>query len=402
MAGALDGLHVLDLTQGDGAPFCAMQLGDGGADVVKVEPVAGDWSRRLGPPFDHEDGSLYLSQNRNKLSVALDLERPEGRAIVRELAKRADVLVHNFPKAADAARLGLDYATLERDNPRLVYCDISTLGRTGPEADIPQTDFTMQARAGIQRFVGQRGEEPVRFGSNYIGVSASMYAMQAILAALFWRKRSGQGQSIETSYLSTAMAGQQNYLTSWSDPDEMTQGSFYTSHLEPPSHGLETQDIRIEMGLQYATDPNATEHLLEWLGLLDRVLAENPSLKGRTIGGRGDQVIVMPYIAEGFKQRNYAELSVKLDELGMMFAPIHNYGSMLADPGVLEQGVLTTVQHPVRGETRQMAPAWTLDGTPSTVRLAPPLLGEHTDEVLRAIGYDAAKIAALRADGVIR
>ncbi|MEX2445742.1 MAG: CoA transferase [Dehalococcoidia bacterium] len=402
MAGPLAGLRVVDLTEGDGAPFCAMQLGDAGADVVKVERLSGDWARRLGPPFDHEDGSLFMGMNRNKRSVAVDLDRPDGLAVVQDLVRGADVLVHSFPRAGDAARLGLDYDTLAAVNPGLVYSDISVLEREGPEADRPATDFTLQARAGIHRYVGQRGEEPVRFGSNYVGVTASLYAMQAIVAALFWRRKTGQGQKVETSYLRAIIATQQNYLTSFSDPDDTSGGGFYTSHMEPPSHGLATKTRSIEMGLQYATDPDAAEHLLEWLGVLDEVREAEPSLADRPIGGRGDQALIWPYLRRAFLERPYEEIAEKLDELGMMFAPIHDYGSLYADPGVLEAGVLSSAEHPVRGTVPQVSPPWVLDETPAEVRLAPPLLGEHTDEVLAELAYDAARIGVLRDEGVIR
>lgn len=185
MTAPLEGIRVLDLTEGDGAPFCAMQLGDAGADVIKVEPLDGDWARRLGPPFDDGDGPLFMSMNRNKRGVAIDLDREEGRAIVREIAASADILVESFPRASDAERLGLDYGALSAANGGLIYCDLSTLERRGPDADKPATDLIVQGRSGLTRFTGERGQEPLRFGSNYAGVTASMYAVQAILAALF-------------------------------------------------------------------------------------------------------------------------------------------------------------------------------------------------------------------------
>ena len=176
MTGPLAGIRVLDLSEGDGAPFCAMQMGDAGADVVKVEGLEGDWARPLGPPFDDADGPLFLGMNRNKRSIALDLDREEGLAVVRDLAASADILVESFPKAADAARMGLDYDTLSAANDGLIYCDLSPLGRQGPNADKPATDLIVQGISGVTRFAGERGTEPVRFGSNYAGVTASMAA----------------------------------------------------------------------------------------------------------------------------------------------------------------------------------------------------------------------------------
>ena len=299
MAAPLHGVRVIDLTEGDGAPFCAMQLGDAGAEVIKVEPLAGDWARPLGPPFDHGDGPLFMGMNRNKRSIAVDLEREAGRSIVRELAARADVVVESFPKASDAARLGLDYDTLSSANRGLILCDLSLLERQGPKADKPATDLILQGTAGITRFVGARGEEPLRFGTNYAGVTASLYAMQAILAALFWRRRSGLGQQVATSYLRALVATQQNYFTSFSDPD-VASGGFYTAHLEPPSRGYPTKDRRIEFTFAYARGANTIERFFEAFGLTERVKAD-PRLSGRAIG-RVEQEELRPYIEAAFRE----------------------------------------------------------------------------------------------------
>ncbi|MGE3856622.1 MAG: CaiB/BaiF CoA transferase family protein [Dehalococcoidia bacterium] len=401
MAGPLTGMRVLDLTQGDGAPFTAMQLGDAGADVIKVEPIEGDWSRALAGPTNHGDGPLYMAMNRNKRSIALDLESAEGRAVVVELAKRADVLVHSFPHASDAARLGLDYATLERLNPRLVYCDISTVERSGPEAELAETDYTVQARSGLPRFLGRRGEAPLRYGSNYAGVTASLYAVQAILAALYWRQKSGVGQEVATSYLRAMIATQQNYLTSFSDPDDTSSGGFYVSHLEPPAQGMETAGQRVEMGFNYARDPKAIDKLAEWLGVLDEMHEAYPATKERPLGQQ-DNATLRPLVARELKKKPYAEVYDKMMELGLQWAPVHDYGTLYQDPGILEQDVVRTVDHPVRGTVRQVSPAWQLDQAPAEIRLAPPLLGEHTDEVLREVGYDDARIASLRNAGAVR
>ena len=400
--GPLRGMKVIDLTVGDSGPFIGMQMGDGGADVIKVEPITGDWARPLGGPglFDHGDGPLFMGMNRNKRSIALDLETTEGKAIVHALLKDADVLIHNFPKAADAKRLGLDYESLEKENPRLVYCDFSMVGRVGPEADGPETDLTLQARVGLPRFLGERGAPPNKFGSNYAGVSSAMYAMQAILAALFWRNHSGQGQAVHTSVLSGMLATEQNYLTSSSDPDGDIRG-FPVSHLEPPSQGLETAGQRVEMGFNYARDPEAIDKLFDWLGVLEKVRADHPEVASRHLGNQDTQML-RPYLLPALKTKTYPEVYDKMMELGIQWAPVHDYGSMYAYPGILEQDVVRTVEHPVRGTVKEVSPSWAIDEAPAEIRLAPPLLGEHTDVILGEIGYDAAKIAALRASNVVK
>ena len=399
MTAPLARIRVLDLTEGDGAPFCAMQLGDAGADVVKVESLDGDWARHLGPPFDDADGPLFMGMNRNKRSIALDLERAEGRAIVHDLAAGADILIESFPKAADSSRLGLDYETLSAANRGLIYCDLSLLERRGPNADKPATDLIVQGLSGLTRFAGERGKEPVRFGSNYAGVTASMYAVQAILAALYWRRQSGEGQYVETSYLRAMIATQQNYLTAFSDPDEIS-GNFYNAHLEPPAHGMSTKDRPVAFTLSYSRNPDALWMLLERTGVVEEVRAD-PRFADRQIGAE-DLPAVTPYIERAFLNHGSEELLQILDELGVMCAPVHDYDSMFHDEGILEQDMLLTLEHPTRGEFRTGGLPWKLTDTPGSVRLAPPTLGEHSDAVLAEIGYDGQRIAALRADGVIR
>jgi crotonobetainyl-CoA:carnitine CoA-transferase CaiB-like acyl-CoA transferase len=390
--------RVIDLTQGDGAPFCAMQLGDAGADVIKVEPLSGDWARPLGPPFDHGDGPLYMGMNRNKRSIAVDVEQEAGQELVRALARGADILVESFPKVADASRLGLDYVTLSADNAGLIVCDLSLLEREGPQADKPATDLIIQGIAGITRFTGERGKEPVRFGTNYAGVTASLYAVPAILAAIYWRRRSGLGQLVETSYLRALIATQQNYFTSFSDPDEVRRG-FYTAHLEPPYRGYQTKDGAVEFTFAYARDKNVIEHFFDAFATAEKLRGE-PALAGRRLGTLNPDEL-RPFIEEALRDRSCDEVLRILEGLGCMCSPVHDYESMFHDPGVLEQKVLAQVEHPVRGMVQTTGLPWKLPATPGVIRRAPPLLGEHTDEILHELGYSAEQIQALRRDRVV-
>ena len=398
----LSAIRVLDLTEGDGAPFAAMQLGDAGAEVIKIERPEGDWARRLGGPFDHGDGPLFMGMNRSKRAIAVDLEQEEGRALVRRLAADCDVLIHSFAKAGDARRLGLDYDTLAAVNPRLIYCDISVLERSGPEADRPATDATVQARVGLPRFLGARGGEPLRFGSNYAGVTAAMYAVQGVLAALYSRAATGRGQCIETSYLRAMIATQTNYFTAFSDPDDIpAAGGFYTMHLEPPGRATATLDQPVHFTLGFTRDPQALLHLLQRLDVWDEVLVREPDLAQRPLT-TADQGRVMPYIEAAIGRRPSAEVLAMLEDIGLMNSPVHDYGTMFADEGVLEQEMLVTVEHPVRGLTKQVGLPWKLTDSPTRIRLAPPMLGEHTDEVLVSAGCTAAEIAKWRSSGVVR
>lgn len=398
MSAPLHELRVLDLTEGDGAPFAAMQLGDAGADVIKVEPLGGDWARPLGPPFDHGDGPLFMGMNRNKRSLVVDREHPDGQAIVCRLARNADVLVQSFPRAGDAARLGLDYEMLAASNPRLVYCDLSLLERAGPNADKPATDLTVQGIAGITRYVGERGQEPVRFGSNYAGVTAAMYAVQAILAALYRQRTSGQGQQVQTSYLRALIATQQNYITGFSDPDVAGRG-FYTAHLDPPYCGYATCDGRVDFTFNHVRDATAMARFLDALGVREAV-ERDPRFSGQRLGYEHQEAL-RPYVEPALKERSSADVLHTLDDLGVMCAPVHDYDSLFHDEGALEQEIVLEVEHPRRGAVRTTGLAWKLMRTPGAVQRAPPLLGEHSDEILAEIGYTAADVRDLRARGVV-
>jgi len=250
MTSPLERYLVIDMTQGDSGPFCTMQLGDAGAEVIKVEPLEGDPARRLGPPFVDGDSGFFMGLNRNKKSLAVDFETPDGREIVHRLAQRADVFVESFTPG-EIERLGFDFASLSARNPRLVYCAISAFGQQGPYAHKPATDLVVEGISGIQRFLGVAGEEPVKMGTNYAGAVADMYAMQGILAALFWRRSSGRGQKVETSMLAAMLSTQTNYFTSDSDPDVRKPG-FLTTFSNPPATGFQTKDIPIFLNFLFA------------------------------------------------------------------------------------------------------------------------------------------------------
>ena len=257
----------------------------------------------------------------------------------------------------------------------------------------------MQGLSGLTRFAGERGKEPVRFGSNYAGVTASMYAVQAILAALYWRRQSGEGQYVETSYLRAMIATQQNYLTSFSDPDEIS-GNFYGAHLQPSGARLPDEGPPDRVHPRLRPQPGCAPAAPGAHGR-PRGGARRLAVRDRRIDAE-DLAAVTPYIEQAFLNHGSEELLRILDELGVMCAPVHDYDSMFHDEGILEQDALLTVEHPTRGDVRMGGLAWKLSDTPGAVRLAPPTLGEHTDAVLAEIGYDEQRIAALRAGGVVR
>ncbi|MCE2488052.1 MAG: CoA transferase, partial [Desulfurellaceae bacterium] len=226
MSGALAGYRILDLTQGLCGPFGAMRLGDAGAEIVKLEPLDGDASRTMGPPFVGQDSAVFLSLNRNKKSLALDIRTAEGRAIIRRLVARADALIADLAPD-EAEELGLDYAALQERNPQLVYCAVSAFGDKGPLRNLPGAELVIQAMADYTNSLGRIGEPPVRLGTDVASLSTGVFVSQAVTAGLFHRLRTGQGQRVSVSMLGTLLHMRGIMWTSMTDPDD-----WYGFHLD--------------------------------------------------------------------------------------------------------------------------------------------------------------------------
>ncbi len=402
MAGPLEGFLVLDLTQGDSGPFCGMQLGDGGADVIKVEPLEGDWSRPLGPPFVDGDSTFFIGLNRNKRSIAVNLNEPKGKDVLLKLVGKADVFIESFrPGVID--EMGFGYDALNRINPRLVYCSISPFGQTGPYAKKAAGDLVLQGMMGLHRFHGVSGKEPVKIAFNYAGVVADLYASQAILAALFWRTRSGLGQKVETSQLKAMLNTQNNYILGDSDPDpETARGGFSrVGHLlSKPNYGYKTKDLNISFGFSFGNRAQLWEGFCRSIGIPEEIIKDerfNTPEKRQANEG-----LLTPYYEEAFKNKSSAEILKVLDDLGALSAPHHNYDSLYSDPNMLAQEMLLEMDHATAGKMDTFGVIWKFTKTPASVRLAPPKLGQHTQDILSTLGYSAHAIKDLEAAKVVK
>ncbi|MDQ3556422.1 MAG: CoA transferase [Gemmatimonadota bacterium] len=378
---ALAGLRVLDLSRVLAGPLCTMMLGDLGAEVIKVErPDGGDDPRAWGPPW--ADGPLgresayYLCANRNKRSVAADLRTEAGRALVRALAREADVLVENFAPGT-LAGWELDYAALTRGNPRLVFCSITGYGGSGPEAGRPGYDFAVQARAGWMAITGEPEGEPVKAGVALVDVLTGQNAAIAILAALRERDRSGRGQEIEVALFDSAAAGLVN----------VAQAALVTGR-EPPRWGNAHPTIVPYQAFAAADRPLVVavgndaqwRRLCEALGML--ALAEEPRFAtnpGR-VEGRAELVTLL---AERLREEPAGEWLRRLEAAGVPCAPVQSVGEALADAVLRERGGVWGMEGATFGETETVASPLRLRRTPPTLRRPPPALGEHTAEVER-------------------
>lgn len=394
--GSLDGIRVLDLSRILSGPFATMVLADLGADVIKVENTgAGDDTRAWGPPFQGDDAAYYHSINRNKRAMSLDLKSDRGREIAQRLADGADVVVENFrPGVAD--RLGLGYEELSARNPGLVYASVSGYGQTGPYAGKPGYDAIAQALSGIMSITGQPDGEPVRAGTSIADLGAGMWSVIGILAALHARRDTGRGQRVDVSLLD----GQISWLT-------YVAGGYFATGDVPRRYGSAHPTIVPYQALR-ASDGHVMVAVgndglwRKFTAAIERPeLADDPRFVTSA-----DRVVhrdeLIPLLEEHLKTRTGTEWAELLDAAGVPAGPINTVDAALAHPQVLARDMIAEVDHPVAGPLKVLGSPVKLSERPTTIRTAPPTLGQHTDEVLGSLGIGADEVAALRAEGVVR
>jgi crotonobetainyl-CoA:carnitine CoA-transferase CaiB-like acyl-CoA transferase len=404
---ALSGVRVLDLSRVFSGPWAAQMLADFGADVIKVErPGRGDDVRHQGMRARDAQGnetretSSFLAVNRGKRSITVDMSQAAGQALIRRLAGASDVLIENF-KAGDLARYGLDYASLKAVNPRLVYCSITGFGQTGPYSHLPGYDPIFQSMSGLMSVTGHADDEPgggpLRVGYSVSDITAGFYAVAAILAALRHRDVvSGEGQHIDLALLDAQVASISHvammYLVSGKQPPRLGNVSPITC----PWQSFECADGQIVVAVGNDTQFAAFCRVLghpEWAA--DERFATNP------LRARHRQVLV-PMLAEILKTRTVREWYADFDAAGVPSGPINGFAEVFADPQIVHRGMLLQQPHAVAGTVPQVANPVKFSATPVAYRRAPPVLGEHTDDVLREVlSLSEADLVGLRANKVI-
>ncbi|MCX7960168.1 MAG: CoA transferase [Burkholderiales bacterium] len=407
MPGPLSHIRVLDLSRVLAGPWASQNLGDLGAEVIKVErPGSGDDTRGWGPPWlkdaagnDTAESAYYLSVNRNKKSVTVDLSKPEGQAIVRALAAKSDVLIENY-KVGALARYGLDYESLRAVNPSLVYCSVTGFGQDGPYAPRPGYDFIFQGMGGLMSITGERdgqpGAGPQKVGIAITDVLTGMYATVAILAALMHRERTGEGQYIDAALLDTIVAFCANQAVSYfvSGRIPIRWGNAHPQVVPYEVFAVADGHVILAVG-----NDAQFERFCKVAGCPE--LAEEPRF--RTMSQRiVHRAELVPIIREIMRTRSKREWIEALEAVNVPCGPINNMKEVFEDPQVRHRRLRVDMPHPSGAAAPLVASPLRLSKTPVEYRLPPPLLGEHTEDVLkRLLGKTDAEIAQLRRAGVV-
>ncbi len=399
MSGALSGYRIVDLTQGLCGPFGAMRLGDAGAEVIKLEPLGGDASRVMGPPFIGRDSAVFLSLNRNKKSLALDIWTDEGQEIVRRLATQADVVLEDLDPD-EVEKLGLGYAALRVLNPRLVYCAVSAFGEKGPLRTLPGAELVIQAMADYTNSLGRIGEPPVRLGTDVASLSTGVFISQAVTAGLFHRVRTGQGQRVSVSMLGTLLHMRGILWTSMTNPDDW-YGFHLDNYTKPPDEGYKTKDGQVFFSLRRGSSED-WDRLLIALGMEDCLADPRFDDFGREATGVGRYVAeVKPLWERAFAQRSNAEIVRLIHEFQGDAVPFTTYPNVFDHPQVKALDVVRQIARPGAEPFETIGPVWRFSDTPAAVQGPPPGLGQHTDEILGELGYSADDIQRLKAASIV-
>ena len=393
---ALEGIRVLDLTRALAGPFCTLMLGDNGADVIKVEiPGSGDDTRKWGPPFIGEESAYFLSINRSKRSLTLNLRDPQAKEVFLKLAARSDVVVENFTPGV-MERFGLGYDAVKQTNSKIVYCSISGFGQDGPYRNRPAYDQIMQGESGLMSITGEPDGEPQKIGIAVTDIGAGMWSAFAIMAALHHREQHGEGQYIDISM----MDAQVSWLT--------YQAAYYFANGEPPKRMgaahptlVPYQAFMCQDG-KYINVAVGSERIWERFcqGVHREELQNDPEYAINSDRVRNRSKLV-PMLQEYFLTRPVADWVEDLQGANVPCGPINDLADVFADPQVLARNMYLEIPHPTLGTIKQTGLPIKFSLTPGGLDRHPPLLGEHNHEILEDLGYSVAQVEKMKENAII-
>src|SRR5262245_23631274 len=394
--GALDDIVVLDLSHALAGPFASTMLGDYGAEIIKIEALGGEISRSWGPPFYGGEAAYFVDLNRNKKSVAIDLKHPEGRAIFLRLAERADVVLENL-RVGTVAKLGIDYAQVSARQPGIVYCSVSGFGQDGPYRDRAALDLVVQAESGMISITGEPGRPGVRCGVSIADITAGLYAAFGIMTALHARQRTGRGQFVDVSMLEgqlgilSGMIGA--FVADKIVPEPL--GTAYGALLPYQTFRTKTRDIAIGVG-----SDKLWRTFCPLLGLPE--LVDDPRFVTNA-RRNANRMSLVAALQEALLTRTYEEWEAVLLPAGIPMGAINTIDQVVDHAQVRARASLVESTHPVAGSIRMTGPPVRMSDTPGMVRTPAPLLGQHTEEILRdRLGVTVEEVSRLKREGIIR
>jgi crotonobetainyl-CoA:carnitine CoA-transferase CaiB-like acyl-CoA transferase len=391
---ALEGIKVVDLSRILSGPYCTMLLADMGAEVIKIETPAGDDTRAWGPPFISGESAYFLSVNRNKKSMVLNLKTELGKKVLLRMIEDADVVVENF-RPGTLERLGLGYEKLKEVNPGIILASISGFGQTGPYAKKPGYDVIAQGMGGLMGVTGEPGRAPVKVGYSIADVGSGMWAAFGIMSALWARQRTGQGQWVDASLLETMISWQTyisgNYFASGNNPKPM--GGAHPNIV--PYQVFEAADGYFNLAVG---NDSLWKTFCDATGLTDLKEHADYVTNAKRVENR-DQLV--PLLQEIFLTKTVKEWCELMDQAQVPAGPVYTVEEVFKDPHVIARDMLVEMEHPTAGTIQMSGIPVKLSATPGTIETPPPLLGEHTAEVLRNLGYSDEQIRILVENGVV-
>ena len=392
----LDSIRVVELTEALAGPYCAMLLGDFGADVIKVErPGIGDQSRSWGPPFVGSESAYYLAANRNKRSITLNYDHPRGLEALQKLVASADVFITNQPSVASLKKRGIDPESLGAKHPRLIYCSITGYGLAGPKAGRPGYDILAQAETGVMSITGEPDGGPMRYPIAIADMTCGMYAAMGILAALFAREKTGRGQLLDMALFDSQLTWLANvgssYLNAGVSP---TRWGNAHPNIVPYEVYRGSDDRYFVVGV--GTDA-LWKRFLRMLGIEDDI-GKDARFQTNALRIKNREILV-PLLQDLFQKGPAQSWLGKLAEADIPAAPIQTVSEAVNDVQTRARGLIVSIEHPAMGTAKSIANPIRFSNTPVSYRLPPPLLGEHTGEILKSLGYSADAVKSLATEG---